>query len=76
MPFPKYNPFYIKGTLKPTLPNPFRALLHFFSFKSFFNFFSSITILNIFFIYFTIFSPTPMLITLNYYICQVITCLN
>ena len=49
--FPRYNPSYIEKTLKPTLPNPPRALLYLPNFKSFFSLFtpslfSNTTILN------------------------------
>jgi hypothetical protein len=82
MPSFRYNPSYIKGILKPTLPNSFRALLYFFSFKSFFNLFtpfllSNITVLNTPFIYSTVSSSFTLIpTTLNYYICQAITHFN
>ncbi|OCK99019.1 uncharacterized protein K441DRAFT_653425 [Cenococcum geophilum 1.58] len=46
MPFPGYDPSRTEGTLEPTLPDPFRALLRLPSFFSFFNFFSNITVPN------------------------------
>jgi hypothetical protein len=75
MPFLGYNPSRIKGILKPTLPNPPRALLRLFSFGSFFNLFtpsllSNITILNTPFTYFAVSSSfTLMPTTLNHCIC-------
>jgi hypothetical protein len=82
MPSFRYNPSCIKGTLKPTLLNPLRALLCLFSFKSFFSLFtpslpSNITVLNTPFTYSAAFSSfTLMPITLNYYICQAIAHFN
>ena len=76
MPFHRYNPSYIEGTLEPILPNLFRALLCLFSFGSFFSFFSSITMLNIPFTYSTASSPILTPITLNCCIYQVIAHLN
>ncbi len=68
MPFPRYNPFYIKGILKPILLNFFKALLYLFSFRNFFSFFNNITIPNTPFAYFIIFNLILMPTTLNYYI--------
>ena len=79
---PRYNPSCIEGTLKPTLPNPPRALLRLPSFRSFFSLFtpslpSNITIPNTPSIYSTIsysFTLTPT--TLNRRIRQAIAYLN
>ena len=40
MPSPRYNPFHIKGTPEPTLPNPPGAPLRLPSFGSFFGLFA------------------------------------
>ena len=47
MPSSRYDPSYIEGTLKPTLPNPPRALLRLPSFRSFFSFFTPFLSSNI-----------------------------
>jgi hypothetical protein len=82
MPFFRYNPSYIKGTLEFILLNPPRAPLCLFSFKSFFNLFtpflfSNITVLNTLFIYSAVSSSFTLMPTiLNYYICRVIAYFN
>jgi hypothetical protein len=82
MPSSRYNPFCIEGTLKPTLPDPFRAPLCLFSFKSFFSLFTpsllgNITVLNTPFTYSAVSSSfTLMPTTLNHYICRAITHFN
>jgi hypothetical protein len=79
---PGYNSSCIEGTLEPTLPNPFRALLRLPSFFSFFSLFtpslpSNITVLNTPFTYSTASSSsTPTPTTSNRRICRAIACLN
>jgi hypothetical protein len=82
MPSFRYNPSCIKGILKFTLLNPFKAPLCLFSFKSFFNLFtpslfSNITVLNTPFTYFAVSSSFTLIpTTLNHCICQAITHFN
>ena len=67
---PGYDPSHIKETLKPTLPDPPRALLRLPSFKSFFSLFtpsspgctpSNITVLNTPFTCFVVSSPFTLM---------------
>ena len=80
--FPGYDPFYIEGTLEPTLLNPLRAPLYLPSFGSFFSLFTSslfsnITVLNTPSTCFAVFcSFTLISTTLNRCIHQAIACLN
>ena len=82
----RYNPSCIKGTLKPTLPNPPEALLCLPNFKSFFSLFtpsspsyilSNITVLNTLSTYSIVSNPFTLIpSTPNYHIRRAIAYFN